>query len=310
MPAASSSRATRRERLVAHGAVGDEQRGVGAIGAAARDELGAVDLERGALAAIGRRAVEARGQRADAPGNGRAPQRRQREPRAAVFHRRVLAVDRHVRDAQVVVRRGVARVHAIELRRRVVRRARALVALVRLVRRGGGDQRNACSRERHAQGHEGHVRVVRPFVRCAVAERRVVRARALQVRNRRVVRRCETEVGFGRHGRRPLEKLRAPRRSSAAARRAQVPRASYRESCSVDIALAVRRRRPAQRSCSSARARRSRSPGSTSETARYSRPRPAQRATPKPRTVCRATSASRGVVARHMKTSTRWLRMR
>jgi len=54
-----------RERLVAHGAVGNQQRGVGAVFPAARDEFGRVDLERRALAAIGRRPVEARGGRAD-----------------------------------------------------------------------------------------------------------------------------------------------------------------------------------------------------------------------------------------------------
>ena len=174
--------------LVADRAIGDQDRGVGAVCLAARDDLGAVDLDRRALAAVGRRAVETRRQRADPARRGGAPQRRQREPGAGVLGRRVLAIDRHVRDAQVVIVARVARVDAEEFRARVVRRAGTLIALVRLVRRRGRDERDAARRERAREAMERHLGVMRPFVRRAVAERLVVRADAFEIPDRQVVR--------------------------------------------------------------------------------------------------------------------------
>ena len=113
------------DALVADGAVGEEQRRIDAIGLAARHQLRAVDLQRHAVAAVGGQPVKARRNRADAPARGRAPQLRQREPGAGVLGRGVLAVDPHMRDAQIVVLRRVAGVDLVELRRRVVRRAQA-----------------------------------------------------------------------------------------------------------------------------------------------------------------------------------------
>jgi hypothetical protein len=138
--------------------------------------------------------VEARRQRTDASALHGAAQRRQRKPRAAVFHRRVLAVDRHVRDAQVVVDRRLARIDGVELRGAVVRRAGPLRALVRLVGRRRGDQRGRALRQRLGQRRERHVIEMRPAVRIAVTEREVPVTRALQVRDRRVLVGRETEV--------------------------------------------------------------------------------------------------------------------
>ena len=51
--------------LVTHRSIGDENGGVGVIGAAARQQFRAVPLDRGAVAAVGRGAVEARRDLAD-----------------------------------------------------------------------------------------------------------------------------------------------------------------------------------------------------------------------------------------------------
>ena len=54
------------DALVADGTVGDEDGRIDAVGLAARHDLRAVDLERDAVAAVGRQAVKARRERADA----------------------------------------------------------------------------------------------------------------------------------------------------------------------------------------------------------------------------------------------------
>ncbi len=172
------------ERLVADGAIGDEHSGIGGVLAQPREELRHVGLEHVALAAVAGHAVEAFRQRADPSAPRRLAQERQREPRAAVLHAGVHAVDLHVGDAHVVVDRAVARVHAVELHRGVVRRAGALRPLARLVRRRGGDQRNGGARERPRQPMERDVVVMRPAIGIAVAQREVPVARALHVGDR------------------------------------------------------------------------------------------------------------------------------
>ena len=117
-------------RLVADRAVRHQDRRIGAVLAAAREQLRGIDLERDALAAIGRRAVKARGRPPIRPACG--VQRRAAGSRTDVLRRRVQAVDRDVRNAQVVLLRGVARIHRIELGAAVVGRAGTLVALVGL----------------------------------------------------------------------------------------------------------------------------------------------------------------------------------
>ena len=97
------------------------------------------------------------------------------------------AVVAEVRDAQV--RRGIdrQRVHLVELRRRVVGSARPLIAGLGSHRRRRRHQRETRLGERTAKRRERNVVVVRPAVRIAVAEREVVRARALDVGDRQVV---------------------------------------------------------------------------------------------------------------------------
>jgi hypothetical protein len=60
--------------LVAHRSVGNEDRGLGGIFAAPRQQLRAISLDRGALAAIGRRTMEPRRYRAYPACDRRAPQ--------------------------------------------------------------------------------------------------------------------------------------------------------------------------------------------------------------------------------------------
>ena len=176
-----------RQALVADGAVGDQQRGVCIVFATAGDDLGRVDLDRPALAAVGRRAVKARCQRADASHGRRPAQRGEREVAADVVGPRVPAVDRDMGDAQVVVLRGVARVDGVELGAGVVRRAGALVAAVGSIRRGGGDEGDAAFGQRPGQGLERHFGVMRPGIGRAIAQRLVPVARAAHIGDRHIV---------------------------------------------------------------------------------------------------------------------------
>ena len=97
-------------------------------------------LERHAVAAVGRRAVKARRQLADPPGRGRRAAAPAAGTRCCCPRRCVLAVVADMRDAQIVVDRGVAGIDRVELGGGVVGRARPLVALVRLVGRRRRDQ--------------------------------------------------------------------------------------------------------------------------------------------------------------------------
>ena len=139
------------------------------------------------MAAIGGQAVKARRHRPDAPARGGAPQFGQGKIGAGIFGRGVLAVDRDMRDAQVVVAVGIAGIDRVEFCRGVVGRARTLVALVGLVWRRGRDDRDAALAERLSQRLERHLDIVRPFIRRAVAERRIVVADPLHIRDRHVV---------------------------------------------------------------------------------------------------------------------------
>jgi hypothetical protein len=70
----------------------EEHGRVDRIGLAAGDDFGSIDGQRGAMAAVRRRAVKARSQRTDAPGRRGLPQRSEREVSGRVGGRRVLAV--------------------------------------------------------------------------------------------------------------------------------------------------------------------------------------------------------------------------
>jgi hypothetical protein len=184
------------DALVADRTVGHQHRSVDAVGPAPREQLRPIGLQRSALAAVGGQAVKARGQRTDAPAADAAAQRCQREVAADVLGGGVRTVDRHVRNAQVGVARGIARVHTVELGRRVVRCAGALVAALGAVRRRGGHHRHAALRQRLGQTMERHLDAVRPPVRLAVAERLVVVACAPHVAHRHIVGRGA--IGLGR----------------------------------------------------------------------------------------------------------------
>jgi hypothetical protein len=70
---------------VTHRAVRNQHRGVHAVGAAARENVGRVGLDGDAVAAVGRRAEEARRDFADPPRRRQPLQLRQRKPAAAVW---------------------------------------------------------------------------------------------------------------------------------------------------------------------------------------------------------------------------------
>ena len=128
----------------------------------------------------------------------RLDQLRQRKPGAAVLGRGVDAVVADVRDAQVVLLRGVAVIDLVEFGAAIVLRARALVALGGIIGGGRGDDGDARLRQRLLQRLERRLEVVRPAIGRRVADRRVVVARALHVGDRRVVVRSEAELRVGR----------------------------------------------------------------------------------------------------------------
>src|SRR5262245_15067726 len=108
----------------------------------------------------------------------------------------MLAVDSDVGDAQIVILVGVARINRVELGRGVVGRAWSLIALVGLIGRGGGDERQSAALQRLAQSGEGHLGVVGPFVGGAIAKRKVVVADPLPVGDRFIMRGGKAEVFF------------------------------------------------------------------------------------------------------------------
>lgn len=96
----------------------------------ARQQFHAIDIQGRAMGAIGRRAVKAWRELAHASTLRCAAQGGQRKPAVAVGRRGVVAVIAYVRDAQVVIERGIARIDREELGAGVIGRARSLVALV------------------------------------------------------------------------------------------------------------------------------------------------------------------------------------
>src|SRR5215831_13206598 len=146
------------------------------------------------MAAVCRHTVKSRRHLADASSSGHAPQLLQRKPSVAVLGCRVIAVVSDVRDAQIVIRRAGARIHREEFRRGVIGRAWALLALARLVWRRRRDEPDAAFAKGLLQRRERHFAITRPAIRCAVAERLIIFADALQIRDRLIVLRREAEL--------------------------------------------------------------------------------------------------------------------
>jgi hypothetical protein len=89
--------------------------------------------------------MEACRQRRDvAPGRA-SPQLLQRKVGRRIRRARVLPIDRDVRDAQIVILRGIARIDGEELGGPIVGRTRSLIALAGLERRRGGDDGEAAA---------------------------------------------------------------------------------------------------------------------------------------------------------------------
>ena len=181
--------------LVAHRAVGHQQRRVGAVFLAAAQDFRRVGLHRHPVAAIGGRAMEPAGQATQAAGRHGPAQRVQREPRVAIGRRGVRAVVADMGNAQIVLLRRIAGIGRIELGTAVIGRARTLIALVGLIGRGGGDQRELRLAQRLFQRRERHVDVVCPAVGRRVADRDIILPRALHVRHGRIPVRREAEAG-------------------------------------------------------------------------------------------------------------------
>mgnify|MGYP006932279456 CR=1 FL=1 len=104
------------------------------------------------------------------------------------------AVDGDMRDAQIVILGRVAGIDLIEFRRRVVGSARSLIALMGLIGGGGGDERDAALTQRFGERREGHIRIMRPAIGRAIAERRIIIADPHQIGNGRIERLGEAEV--------------------------------------------------------------------------------------------------------------------
>ena len=173
--------------LVTHRSNRDENDRVNLVLAHPLQQLRAIPVQGRAVAAVGRRAVKARRDLADPPGSGEPPQRRQREPGIAVLGCRMRAVVADMRDAQIVIAIGLAGIDRVELGGAVIRRARSLVALVRLIRRRRRDQPDPALGQRLVQRRERHLGVMRPAIRRAIAERLIIIADPRHIRDRRVV---------------------------------------------------------------------------------------------------------------------------
>ena len=127
--------------LVTDGSSRHQQRRVDLVLPAARQDLRRIGLQRHALAAVGRRAVEALGQREAALAAANSRISGSGNQVLLSVGRGVLAVVADVGDARVVIDRDVAGIDRVELGGGVVERARTLVALVGLVGRRRRDQR-------------------------------------------------------------------------------------------------------------------------------------------------------------------------
>src|SRR5207302_1198103 len=124
---------------------------------------------------------------------------------AAVGGAGVLAVVADMRDAKIVLARRVAVIDLVELRAAIIRCARALVALGRIIRRGRGDDGHARLRKLLLQRLERRLGVVRPTIRRGVADRRVIIAGTLHIGDGGIVfgRKAEFVVAQSGHGASP-----------------------------------------------------------------------------------------------------------
>ena len=155
MPFSSKCRAAETHGLVAHRSIGDENGRLDAVGAAARQEFGAVLVEGRAVAAICRRAVEARRDLADPACRRTTPQLWERKPSVAVLCPGVRAVDAKMGNPQIMVARAVPRIDRVELGRGVVGRSGTLFTLARLVGRCRRDNATRHSASGFARGWNG-----------------------------------------------------------------------------------------------------------------------------------------------------------
>ena len=174
-------------RLVTDRAVRDDDRDIDLVGLATREDLGRIDVDGDAMAAVGRRAEEARRDLADPPRGGSLQELRQRKPGAAVGRAGMLAIVADMRDAQIVLLGGVAVIDLVELGAAVVGRAGTLITLGGIILRGCRDDGYARLRERLLQRLERRIDIVRPAIGRRVADRGVIIAGPLHVGDRGIV---------------------------------------------------------------------------------------------------------------------------
>ena len=180
---------------MADGAVGDDDRGVDAVGLAAGEEFGGVGFDGDAVRAVGGRAEEAGADCADAPGGGGAQEGGEGEPGVLVGRGGVFAVVADMGDAGVGRFGGGLAVDLIEFGAAVVGRAGPLVAFVGLEGGGGGDDGDAGVGEGFGKRGEGGCEVVGPAVGRGVADGGVVGAGAGHIGDGGVVVGGETHGG-------------------------------------------------------------------------------------------------------------------
>jgi hypothetical protein len=125
---------------------------------------------------------------------------RQRQPRAGIFGGGVEPVDANMGDAEVRLGVDRQRENPVEFGRRVIGGARALIALVRLIGRRRGDDGDAGAAEGLLQGREGDIDELRPAIGLREAQRLIIGAGALHIRDIGVMGRGEAHLAVERIG--------------------------------------------------------------------------------------------------------------
>ena len=168
-------------RLVTYRAIGHQNRRVNTIVQASAQQFGRIDFKRVRLGSVGRQSVKPRRNLCNAARNLRAFQRRQRKVGADIFSGGVIAIDGYMRNPQVGIVCGVARIHGIKLCSGVIRRAGALIALAWLIGCRGCHDSQTRLIKRNLQWPERHVIEMCPNIWRVIPKRQIIRPCALNI---------------------------------------------------------------------------------------------------------------------------------